>query len=223
MKSFVTLMLCLLSMTTFAQVHDEITSAMEEFDYDKVINLISPGTKDSLLLSTRIQALKAMNRYPEAIVDLTSLFVKDTTDTKILIDLAECYKLMGSPRQAADYYRKAVSLRPNNKFFRLQYIRSLLNAENFKEARDACHGWLEQDTVSATGYKYLGHGSRGRSCRGTYRGRVRRRCRNGDPVTLLQLVNCVHLTHKQNEAVEIVHKTDPLLLAILATKSTKCP
>ena len=72
MKSFVTLMLCLLSMTTFAQVHDEISSAMEEFDYDKVINLISPGTKDSLLLSTRIQALKAMNRYPEAIVDLTS-------------------------------------------------------------------------------------------------------------------------------------------------------
>ena len=58
--SFVTLMLCLLSMTTFAQVHDEISSAMEEFDYDKVINLISPGTKDSLLLSTRIQALKAM-------------------------------------------------------------------------------------------------------------------------------------------------------------------
>lgn len=40
MKSFVTLMLCLLSMTTFAQVHDEISSAMEEFDYDKVINLI---------------------------------------------------------------------------------------------------------------------------------------------------------------------------------------
>lgn len=161
MKSFVTLMLCLLSMTTFAQVHDEISSAMEEFDYDKVINLISPGTKDSLLLSTRIQALKAMNRYPEAIVDLTSLFVKDTTDTKILIDLAECYKLMGSPRQAADYYRKAVSLRPNNKFFRLQYIRSLLNAENFKEARDACHGWLEQDTVSATGYKYLGQAYEG--------------------------------------------------------------
>ena len=66
-------------------------------------------------------------------------------------------------------------------------------------------------------------GSRGQSCRGTCRGRVRRRCRNGDPVTLLQLVNCVHLTHKQNEAIEIVHKTDPLLLAILATKSTKCP
>ena len=59
--------------------------------------------------------------------------------------------------------------------------------------------------------------------RGTCSGRVRRRCRNGDPVTLLQLVNCVHLTHKQNEAIEIVHKTDPLLLAILATKSTKCP
>ena len=97
-----------------------------------------------------------MNRYPEAIVDLTSLFVKDTTDTKNIDRFGRVLQLMGSPRQAADYYRKAVSLRPNNKFFRLQYIRSLLNAENFKEARDACHGWLEQDTVSATGYKYLG-------------------------------------------------------------------
>lgn len=43
----------------------------------------------------------------------------------------------------------------------MQYIRSLLNAENFKEARDACHGWLEQDTVSATGYKYLGQAYEG--------------------------------------------------------------
>ena len=89
MKSFVTLMLCLLSMTTFAQVHDEITSAMEEFDYDKVINLISPGTKDSLLLSTRIQALKAMNRYPEAIVDFTYHFLNDNTDKKKFIDFSE--------------------------------------------------------------------------------------------------------------------------------------
>ena len=161
MRTLVTFMLCLVSVTVFAQAHDEISLAMEEFDYDKVIHLIAPDTKDSLLLSTRIQALKAMNRYPEAIVGLTSLIVKDSADTKVLIDLAECYKLMGSPRQAANYYQKAVSLRPENKFFRLQYIRSLLNAEDFKEAREACHGWLEQDTVSATGYKYLGQAYEG--------------------------------------------------------------
>ncbi len=37
----------------------------------------------------------------------------------------------------------------------------------------------------------------GQSCRGTCRGRVHQPdARNGDPVTLLQLVNCVHLTHR---------------------------
>lgn len=161
MKTFVLFMLCLLPVAVFAQTHDEINLAMEEFDYDKVITLIAPDTKDSLLLSTRIQALKAMNRYPEAIAGLTSLFVKDSTSTKVLSDLAECYRQMGNPRKAADYYCKAVELYPKNKFFRLQYMRSLLNAEAFEEARTACHEWLEQDTVSATGYKYLGQAYEG--------------------------------------------------------------
>ena len=51
-------------------------------------------------LITKAQALKAMNRYPEAIGVLNSLILKDSTNTKVLIDLAECYKLTGNSRRA---------------------------------------------------------------------------------------------------------------------------
>ena len=156
MKKFVTLLLCMLPVSLFAQVNDGIRQAMDNYDYETVVMLIEPDCQDSLLLITKAQALKAMNRYPEAIGVLNSLILKDSTNTKVLIDLAECYKLTGNSRRAANCYQKAMNLQPENKFFRLQFIRSLLASEDYEEARTACHGWLERDSLSATGYKYLG-------------------------------------------------------------------
>lgn len=155
MKKFVTLLLCIFPVSLFAQTSDEIRQMMDNYDYEKVITIIDSHCEDSLLLITKAQALKAMNRYPEAVGVLNSLILKDSTNTKVLIDLAECYKWTGNSRRAADYYQKAMNLQPENKFFRLQFIRSLLASEDYEAARTACHGWLEQDSVSATGYKYL--------------------------------------------------------------------
>lgn len=155
MKTFVTLLLCMLPASLFAQTNEEIRQVMDNYDYEKVITMIDSHSEDSVLLLTKAQALKAMNRYPEAVGVLNSLILKDSTNTKVLIDLAECYKLTGNSRRAADYYRKAMNLQPENKFFRLQFIRSLLASEDYEAARTACHDWLAQDSVSATGYKYL--------------------------------------------------------------------
>lgn len=163
MKTFVTLLLlCIIpSVSSLGQTSNEIRQAMDNYDYETVITLIEPDCQDSLLLITKAQALKAMNRYPEAIGALNSLILKDSTNTKVLIDMAECYKLTGNPRRAADYYQKAMNLQPENKYFRLQFIRSLLASEDYEEARTACHGWLERDSLSATGYKYLGQAYEG--------------------------------------------------------------
>ena len=161
MKKFVTLLLCMLPISLFAQVNDGIRQAMDNYDYETVVMLIESDCQDSLLLITKAQALKAMNRYPEAIGVLNSLILKDSTNTKVLIDLAECYKLTGNSRRAANCYQKAMNLQPENKFFRLQFIRSLLASEDYEEARTACHGWLERDSLSATGYKYLGQAYEG--------------------------------------------------------------
>ena len=105
MKKFVTLLLCMLPVSLFAQVNDGIRQAMDNYDYETVVTLIEPDCQDSLLLITKAQALKAMNRYPEAIGVLNSLILKDSTNTKVLIDLAECYKLTGNSRRAANCYQ----------------------------------------------------------------------------------------------------------------------
>jgi len=157
MKKQVTFLLCcFLSIGAFAQSEADIRKALDTYDYETPIAQIAPACGDSLLTPLRAQALKAMNRYPEALKEWNSLLQVDSTDTKVLIELAECYRLTNRTDQASKCYAKAVSLQPENKFFRQQYIRSLLSSEKYEAARDASHAWLEKDTLSGIGYKFLG-------------------------------------------------------------------
>ena len=156
MKKLTFLLCCLLSLGAFAQSETDIRKALEAYDYETPIAQIAPACGDSLLTPLRAQALKAMNRHAEALKEWNSLLKADSTDTRILIELAECYRQTNRADQGSICYAKAVALQPDNKFFRQQYIRSLLTSEKYEAARDASHAWLERDTVSATGYKFLG-------------------------------------------------------------------
>lgn len=53
MKTFVTLLLCIIPVSLFAQVNNEILRAMDNYDYETVITLIEPDCEDSLLLVTK--------------------------------------------------------------------------------------------------------------------------------------------------------------------------
>ena len=156
MKKLITLLLVLLPLWANAQTEGEIRKAMDAYDYETPIARITPVAGDSVLTPLRAQALKAMNRHAEALKEWNSLLKEDSTNTKVLIELAECYRLTNRSDRASLCYEKAVTLQPENKFFRQQQIRTLLAMENYESARDASHAWLERDTVSATGYKYLG-------------------------------------------------------------------
>ena len=156
MKKLITLLLAFLPLWANAQTEGEIRKALDAYDYETPIARITPVAGDSVLTPLRAQALKAMNRHAEALKEWNSLLKEDSTNTKALIELAECYRSTGRSDQAAICYGKAVSLQPENKFFRQQHIRTLLATENYEAARDASHAWLERDTVSATGYKFLG-------------------------------------------------------------------
>ena len=156
MKKLITLLLAFLPLWANAQTEGEIRKALDAYDYETPIARITPVAGDSVLTPLRAQALKAMNRHAEALKEWNSLLKEDSTNTKALIELAECYRSTGRSDQAAICYGKAVFLQPENKFFRQQHIRTLLATENYEAARDASHAWLEKDTVSATGYKFLG-------------------------------------------------------------------
>ena len=156
MKKLITLLLVILPLCMNAQTEEEIRKALDAYDYETPIQQIAPVVGDSVLTPLRAQALKAMNRHAEALKEWNSLLKEDSTNTKVLIELAECYRSTNRGDQASLCYEKAVTLQPENKYFRQQQIRTLLAMENYEAARDASHAWLERDTVSATGYKYLG-------------------------------------------------------------------
>ena len=158
MKQIITLLLLisLCPMWAKAQSIDEIHQAMDAYDYEMPITRISPMAGDSLLTPLRAKALRAMNRYPEALKEWNSLLKADSTNTKVLIELAECYKLVGRASEATSCYEKAVSMHPENSYFRQHHIRALLATENYEKARNACHAWLDRDSLSATAFKLMG-------------------------------------------------------------------
>lgn len=158
MKQFIALLLLisLCPMWAKAQSIEEIHRAMDAYDYEMPLARISPMAGDSLFTPLRAKALRAMNRYPEALKEWNSLLQADSTNTNVLIELAECYKLVGRTSEATSCYEKAVALHPENTYFRQQHIRALLATENYEQARNACHAWLDRDSLSATAFKLMG-------------------------------------------------------------------
>ena len=136
MKKLITLLLAFLPIWVNAQTEGEIRQAMDAYDYETPVTRIAPACGDSLLTPLRAQALKAMNRPAEALKEWNSLLKEDSTDTKVLIELAECYRLTNRSDQASLCYAKAVSLQSDNKFFRQQHIRTLLTMEEYESARE---------------------------------------------------------------------------------------
>lgn len=134
----------------------DIRKAMEQYDYEVVIDIVPPMAGDTLFTPLRAQALKSMGRLSETLAEWNSLLSADSANVKLIMELAECYRQLGNINKTMDCYRKAIELKPQNKFFRIQYIRTLLNARKYEKAKTACHEWLKIDTISAVGYKYLG-------------------------------------------------------------------
>lgn len=144
-----------------AQSVEEYRQAMDAFDYEMPIEQIAPEQGDSLFTPLRAKALKAMSRHSEALKEWNSLLAADSTDAKVLAELGECYRSINRNDQAVICYGKALNLQPENKFFRQQHIRTLLTSGDYAAARDAAHAWLERDSISATGYKFLGEAYQG--------------------------------------------------------------
>ena len=163
MKQLITLLLIVFPLCTMAQSETEIRRALDAYDFETPVALIAPASGDSVFVPLRAQALKAMNRYAEAVKEWNSLLKEDSTNTKLLIELAECYRLSNRGDLASRCYAKAVALQPENKYFRQQHIRTLLGMEEYQAARDASLAWVEADSLSATGYKLLGMAYEGMS------------------------------------------------------------
>jgi len=101
------------------QENDELTRAIREFDYERAIYLAD--SLESAGMSTSFHEIKALaykglNRFRDAAEQYKYLYMLDTLDLHVLIELAGCYSAMGDFGNARDYYGRALMLRPASPF-----------------------------------------------------------------------------------------------------------
>ena len=70
----------------------DIRKAMEQYDYEVVIDIVPPMAGDTLFTPLRAQALKSMGRLSETLAEWNSLLSADSANVKLIMELAECYR-----------------------------------------------------------------------------------------------------------------------------------
>lgn len=129
------LIFCLcLSPLLMGQNQNKIQEAMANYDYETAVELINKEPPTIPLLMQKAKALKGIGSNAEALRSIRQVIAEDSTNQQAHIEAAECCKAMTKYNDALDYYRKAISLNPKNKYARLQFINLLCNTKNYAEA-----------------------------------------------------------------------------------------
>ncbi len=120
-----------------AQIIDSINFYSQQYNYEKVIKLISKLDQNSLnqdLLYLKSIALKGLNKYQEAIPILKEIYQADSTNLNVICELAECNKSINNFKEAQQLYQKAILLNPENKYLIQQLANSYYSDDNFIQA-----------------------------------------------------------------------------------------
>jgi tetratricopeptide (TPR) repeat protein len=121
-----------------AQQNDSITFYLQKYDYGKVIDLIDKTDNyesDLRLLNSKATALKGLNKYQQAIVYYEILYREDSSDTKNVIELADCYQSLGDYKMAQKLYFRTLKLNPVNDYLIQQLANSYYMDDNFEQAK----------------------------------------------------------------------------------------
>ena len=142
------LLLLLLCSTTLlmAQQTDPIQEAMASYDYETALSLIAQKKPATPLLLQKGKALRSLGLNAEALSTYQEIIGKDSTNTRALIEAAECCRTLAKYKQASAYYEKVLDLTPENKYVRIQYINLLLAQQKFREALGESSLMTEKDS-----------------------------------------------------------------------------
>ena len=149
-KSIICLLLAVLAPWAKAQHPQSIQEAMSNYDYENALTLLAQ--EDSLtvpLLYLKGRALKGLGRNGEALDVFRLLTVQDSLNPRAFIEAGECYKMQGKYTPALHCYQRALDLKPDHKYARLQYIGQLLNLQKYQEALGESTALAKEDS-SAT-------------------------------------------------------------------------
>lgn len=129
-----------------SQTKDSISLMVQQYDYHGALRKINAMHQDSLdteMLFLKATSLKALSKFPEAIACYDSVYRCDSSNLRIALELADCYKSVADMKKAREIYEHALLKQPDNKYLKLQLAGTYMTLELYKKANllylDACN------------------------------------------------------------------------------------
>ena len=130
-----------------SQIHDSVEALMQQYEYQKAIDLINETDADRQLLELKATAFAQLNRHGEAIPVLDSLWKLDTTNVQNLLNLANCYQSTGNYKNAQIFYIKSLERNPENDYIRQQLADAFYYDEAYTNAIKYYLKVIEKDST----------------------------------------------------------------------------
>lgn len=146
MKHIILILLLCVCTSVTAQHTDPIQEAMANYEYETALTLIAKKKPTTPLLLQKGKALRGLGMNMEALTTFQEIIANDTTNTRALIDAAECCRSLAKNGQALKYYEKALDQNPDNKYVRIQYISLLLTQQKYQDALGESSLMTENDS-----------------------------------------------------------------------------
>lgn len=147
MKQIFLLLLLICPATLLKAQHvDPIQEAMANYDYETALSLIAQQKPTLPLLLQKGKALRSLGLNTEALTTYQEIISNDSTNTRALIEAAECCRTLAKYKQASKYYEQVLDLTPENKYARIQYIGLLLSQQRFDDALGESSLMTEKDS-----------------------------------------------------------------------------
>jgi tetratricopeptide (TPR) repeat protein len=134
-----------------AQTKDSITMLVQQYDYYGAlleIEKINPDSLDTEILYLKATTLKALSRFPEAIVCLNSIYRSDSTNLKISLELADCYKSVSNFKKPQELYENAMLLHTGNKYLMQLLAGTCITNEQYPKAKQLYLTSCQGDTTA---------------------------------------------------------------------------
>lgn len=160
MKKLAYILVFFCALTLSAQ-NSDIQKEMNLMNYEKALSLMNQDQTDMSLVPLKIQALKGLNRYKEAISLLSEVKLKDPDNLQWDLLLGECYKSDGNLMKASEAYNAVLKKNPEHTYARLQLINCLRSSGDYSDMQKVCEDYIKRDS-SALGYRLLGQAYEGK-------------------------------------------------------------
>ena len=113
---------------------DEIGTYIQNFQYQKALNILEEMEATKENLEQKAFCYKALGRYKEAIGTLDSLVNNYPAQLQTLVDLATCYDYTGKLQESINCYDTLISRDSANVYFKLQKADLLYRKSDYQHA-----------------------------------------------------------------------------------------